>query len=454
MPKSKYISNPEASVFYKENSNFIFSAKTSSNPMPTNPIERRKDEEYSKSEIAFWGQNNDFPDTLNKEIEASSIIPSTLDFKTRMLNGLGIEYGYYEIIDNEEVFTKIRDKEIQDFFWKTNINRYTLKAADDLYKFYNVFPEMVFSVDKKKITSLLAQEANFCRWEKQDKKGFIKNCFIKTNWKDKPSDFEDASKVPVIDIYTHSTEEIKQGKSFKYIFPLSIPSGKIYYQTAPWYSIIKSGWLDVAKAIPMFKKALMKNQISAKYLIKIPEHYWKWAYKKTGEEEGWDSFSQDKKKQLMEETLEKFEDFLSGNENAGKSIMTHFKFDEATKKEIPSWDIVPIENKLKDGAYIEDSQEASSHILYSLGVPSALLGNAPGKSGQGAGSGSDVRELANFYLTLNHSYETLILEPLRFIAEYNGWNARFGQTLEFRFKKAFLQTKDEVTPKKRETVTE
>lgn len=457
MSKKEYITNPEATVFYKAKSNFLFVAKDAKNPMPSNPIEKRDDEEYSKSEIAFWGQNNDFPDQLNKEIESSSIIPSTLDFKARMLNGLGIEYGYYEIVNNEEVFTKIRDKEIQDFFWNSNINRYSIKAADDLYKFYNVFPELVFSVDRKKIVSLLAQEATFCRWQKQDAKGFIKNCFIKTNWKDKPNDLEEAIKVPVIDIYTTNIEELKQGKSYKYIFPLSIPTGKIYYQTAPWYSIIKSGWLDVAKAIPIFKKSLMKNQITAKYLIKIPSYYWKWRFPNTKEgkeADGWDSFSPDKKEELMQETLDKFEEFLSGNENAGKAIMSHFKFDEQTKLEYPSWQIEPIENKLKDGAYIEDSQEASSHILYSLGVPAALLGNSPGKSGQGSGSGSDVRELANFYLTLNHTYETLILEPLRFIAEYNGWNAKYGQTLEFRFKKAFLQVKSEVTPKQRETVTE
>lgn len=457
MSKSTYIQNPEATVFFKDKSDFMFVAKDAKTPMPTNPIEKRLDEEYSKFEVAYWGQNNCFPDELNEEISSSSIVPSTLDFKTRMLNGTGIEYGYYEIVNNEEVFTKIRDKEIQDFFWKSNINRYSVKAADDLYKLYNVFPELVFSVDKKKVTSLLAQEAAFCRWEKQASKGFIKNCFIKTNWKDKPNDIDEATKVPVIDIYTTSTEDIKQGKSFKYIFPLSIPTGKIYYQTAPWYSIIKSGWLDVAKAIPIFKKSLMKNQITAKYLIKIPSYYWKWRFPNTKEgkeADGWDSFSPDKKESHIKDTLDNFEEFLSGNENAGKAIMSHFKFDEATKKEYPSWSIEPIENKLKDGAYIEDSQEASSHILNALGVPIALLGNSPGKGTQGAGSGSDVRELANFYLTLNHVYETLILEPLRFIAEYNGWNARFGQTLEFRFKKAFLQTKDEVTPKRRENVTE
>ncbi|WP_338812730.1 hypothetical protein V9L05_15295 [Bernardetia sp. Wsw4-3y2] len=454
MSKSNYIANPDASVLHSDGSDFIFYAKTTSSPMPTNPIERRQDENYSKSEVAYWGQNNDFPDTLNKEIEGSSIIPSTLDFKARMLNGIGIEYGYREIIDREEVFTPIIDSEIQKFLWKSNVNRYTLKAADDLYKFNNVFPEFVLSVDKKKVISILAQEANFCRWEKQDRKGFIKNCFIKTNWKDKPSDISGAITVPVIDIYTHNTEEIRQGKSHKYIFPLSIPTGKIYYQTAPWYSIIKSGWLDVAKAIPAFKKALMKNQITAKYLIKVPEYYWKWRYPKNKDSKGWDSFSNDDKIKLKKEALEQFENFLSGNENAGKSIMVDFKFDEATKKEYPSWEIVPIDNKLKDGTYIEDSQEASSHILYALQTPAQLLGNAPGKSGQGSGSGSDVRELANFYLILNHPYEKLILEPLQFISEYNGWNAKYGQVLEFRFKKAFLQTKDEVAPKKRETIAE
>ena len=453
MSKKTIILTPLADVHYSGKRSAIFLTKQNQ-ATPTNPIETRKELDYSRSEVAFWGVNNDFPATLEKEIESSSIVPSTLDFKTRMLTSLGIEYGYYEIVNNEDTFVKIRDEEVQQFLKKTNINRYSAKAASDLYTFYNIFPELVLSVDKKKIVSILAQEAEFCRWEKQDKKGFIKNCFIKTNWVDKPNDSEEAIKVPVIDIYTNDIEEIRQGKSHKYIFPLSIPTGKIYYQTAPWYSIIKSGWLDVAKAIPIFKKALMKNQITAKYLIKIPTYYWHWRFNGKGDNKDWDKMSPDEQKKEMGETLENFENFLSGNENAGKSMMTHFKFDEATKKEYPSWTIEPIENKLKDGAYIEDSQEASSHILYALGVPAALLGNAPGKSGQGSGSGSDVRELANFYSILNTSYEELILEPLRFIAEYNGWNKRLGKTLEFRYKKAFLQTTDKITPKKRENVTE
>ncbi|WP_291728730.1 hypothetical protein, partial [Bernardetia sp.] len=443
------ISTPDRSVHYLKNRGGVVLTKFSK-PSPTNPKELRTEENYSDEKVAYWGQNNDFPYRL-KEMIKGTIVSSTLYFKMKAMFSRGIEFGY---VNEDDEFIRIKDKEIKKWLYRSNINRYALKAISDKIFYNHAYPEFVFSVDKKQIVSLVAQEAEFCRWEKHDSNGFIKNCYIKTNWHEDPA-AKDAIKVPVIDIYTYDMEEIKKNTSFKFIYPVFTPTGKKYYQDSYWSALLESGWLDVAKAIPLFKKALMENQITVKYIIKIPEHYWEWKF--TADEDGnggWDSFSSDEKQSKIDEALLEFEDFLTGNENAGKALMMHYKFDANTQEKYPSWEIEPVRSEIKDGEYIQDSQEANSHIFHHLGFPSALGGNAPGKTGQGAGSGSDVREYWNLFSIVNYAEEYEILDPLKFIAEYNGWNDKHGEIIEFRFKKSFLQTKDEVTPKKRENAAE
>jgi hypothetical protein len=128
-----------------------------------------------------------------------------------------------------------------------------------------------------------------------------------------------------------------------------------------------------------------------------------------------------------------FEDFLTGNEKAGSSLMIPVENDPITKKVYEGWQIEAVDNKIKDGVYIEDSQEASSHLMFALGVDPTLIGNSPGK-GMGAGSGSDKNAAFNAYISLCQIHQDLILEPLHFIRDYNGWNPEY----QFRFRKALM----------------
>ena len=175
----------------------------------------------------------------------------------------------------------------------------------------------------------------------------------------------------------------------------------------------------------------MKNQISIKYHVQVPEYYWLFKY------ENWKTLKAQERKDLMATELATFNNFLQGEDNSGKSIMTVAKFNEIKGELYPGWKIEAIDDKIQDGKYIEDSQEASSQMLYMLGVDGTLIGNAPGK-GMGAGSGSDKRIAFNVYISLCTSHQDLILEPLAFIRDYNGWDP----ALEFRFANTLITTLD------------
>ena len=108
--------------------------------------------------------------------------------------------------------------------------------------------------------------------------------------------------------------------------------------------------------------------------------------------------------------------------------------------------IEEIPTKTLSGEYLIDSQEATQHKLWALGIDSNLIGPTPGRN-SGEHSGSSKREAFNMYMTLCTSHIETVLEPLEFIRDYNGYDPRIG----IRFRQPFLQTLNEVTPAKRNT---
>lgn len=440
--------NADASVAYAERSGMAFrlgpSAALTQVPKPTSSVIT---EGYGGGfvDIEPWGTDNLFPQNVLKECSKNTIIPATLDWKIRALYQKGIQYGVEDIgPDGQLTFKAIKDKVIDGFLRRSNINRYSLEAITDFYWFFNLFPEMLLSKDRKQILGLTAQEATYCRWEKQNKKtGLVDNCYINANWDNSgTAQADETTKVPVIDPYYDPVTALREDtRGYKYIYPVSYPTpGKSFYQTAYWDSLRSSGWLDVAQSIPAFKKALFKNQITIKYIIEVGTWWWEWKYK------GFNQMGVEERKNVMADELKSFEDFMSGTEKAGNSMMVTTKVIPERNESYPGWKVTPVDNKIKSGEYIEDSQEASSHLLYALGVDPTIIGSAPGK-GMGAGSGSDKQAAFNMYLSLVQVHQDLILEPLHFIAQYNGWNP----DIKFRFGREILMPQTSGKPKLQST---
>lgn len=394
---------------------------TDRNKQPTRPVVKDPENEAILGKIQPWGEDNDFPQQLAELGSNSTIIGPTLEKKVNFLYGKGVKPFVVTDIDDagNEKLRALKSGEIQeidDFILRTNLQRYILEAANDFYWFLNPFPELILSKNRKKIKQIVAQEATYCRWGIMDEReGRSKYCYINANWPDTEEKY--IKKVATIDPYAYDRfEQLRHGNEWKYIYPLSYPSpGKSYYQLVPWYAASMSGWLDVAQAIPKWKKALMANQISIKYIIKVPAYWWEWKYPDWNEKKNL-------QKKRKETEYKKVETFLTGEENAGKPFMTTFKYSHQMQKELPGWSIEAVDNKMKDGMYIEDSQEASAHLLYALGVDPTLVGFSPGgKNRSGGGSGSDKRVAYNMYIETIEPHRDIILEPLRFISQYNGW---------------------------------
>ncbi|PJJ59439.1 hypothetical protein [Hymenobacter chitinivorans] len=389
-------------------------------------------------DVALWGPNNDFPQQVLAEISKSSIIPPVLDWKTRAIYGKGIVYGKVTGYDDKgnEIFKREKNDEIKAFFRRSNIPRFGFEGIQNLVNFANGWPELVLSKDRSEITSLATLDTTFCRYSVQ-KPGEAVPALLhhSANWPEaKPGDGFTTS-IPVLDPYFDVAESLRADtRGFKYVYPLSLPSpGQALYQLIPWNSIRKSGWLDVAQTIPEFKKALFKNQLSLKYIIEAHEGYWKWKYP------DWDTKTTEDRRQIIGDELADFEKTMAGAEGAGKSILTiTFTDPQNPGQLIQAFKVTAIDDKIKSGIYIEDSQEAASHIYTALQVDPTLSGISPGK-GMGAGSGSDKRVAFNAFIATHYYLQQLILEPLNLVRDYNGWDP----DIEFRFLNTEINTLDQ-----------
>ncbi|WP_342645005.1 hypothetical protein [Mucilaginibacter sp. CSA2-8R] len=407
-------------------------------PMPAvRPSEPKIELLNNITPYASWGDDNLFPQNIIEMSSRSTELPSLLEWKARA--ALGKEVlpftRSYDAATGTLKDEFCNDPKILAFLSSIPTKRYMREAYNDFFWFWNVFPDLIKSKGGDEIAYIGVNEAAHCRWSVQNDKGIIEKCWISPNWGTGMVKEDNALILPVIDPYNwNAVEDIKKNTSNRFVYPISFPSpGKTYYQLSTWDGFRTSGWMAIAEKIPVFKQHLMKNQMHIKYLITIPSNHWENHY------EGWHNKSEEEQMQLKRKTLTEINDRLTNVENAGKSIMNEVSIDAEGKVQ-PGWKIEVIDDKFKEGAYLEDSQEASAHLMRALGLDPTLVGQGPGKN-MGAGSGSDKRIAFNLYCALQNPYRDVVLEPFHFIADYNGWKEKYP-TLTFKTVEVELETLD------------
>ncbi|MHB8209077.1 hypothetical protein [Mucilaginibacter sp.] len=396
------------------------------------------------SRIAYWGEDNNFPGMIQALLANDAEMTKLLDWAVRAAMGKGI--SVLQIVDWDDdglpIYKPIKDPDIQQYFTNRSIRMYTHKAFIDLFTFFNVFPELITTKDRSQIYSIGINQAMHCRWEQMGMDGKLKNVVHNKNFGVNAmvnlSDPTQTEVIPAIDPFGFNlVDTVRANKSLtKFIFPVNYPTiGRTYYQVAHWDGLRVSGWLEIAAKVPAFKKALMENQMTIKYLIRIPNNYWPSVYK------DWDNMKDAARSEAKKKKMREIDKTLTDTKNAGKSIMNEVGFDPVTKEKLPGWEIDVINDKTSAGAFLEDSQEASAHKMRALGLDNSLVGALETGKKMGGGSGSDKLQAWNIFLALISPYRDVVLDPLYFAAEFNGYIDRFpGFTIAFR--DTILQTQN------------
>lgn len=407
---------------------------------PTSPIVRNTNA-VGNDLITFWGDNNDYPQKIIDLAAKSTIIPQALADKA----ALWVAGGVIATVDKKSD-EMIDDQEIFDFLNDTTFTRYLIECASDVSWWWNGFPEFILSRDRQKINQLHNNETAYCRWGRMDPKvGRLDKVYLNANWPMASATDTDTEIITAIDPYrSDRVDWVRQGKDFKFIYPLNFPSpGKSYMQLAPWDAVRSSGWLDYLAAIPQFKKFGMVNKMALRYHIEVPAEYWERVY-----EDRWLNGDFAVRTAIRSEFLNQLTESLTNIENANKAIMTDSWFDD--NKNLLGIKITVLEDKEKDNKYNEDYSDGQANLLYALGTDPSLFG-FQSKDIQRSG-GSDKVQAFNIFLAKSAPYRSQILEPLKFVSEYNGWKKRYPR-LTFKFSDTELTTLDTGAPTKQTPTT-
>lgn len=374
----------------------------------------RKDHAGS-NKIAWWGDDNLYPQLLNAWIEKHPILSSKFPLAANMISSGGVAYG----MEEESGFVKKFDQKVQDFHKQIKITNYLNDLPVEILKYQSGYVEFILSKDRKKIVNIVAQETTFARVSRLDLKelqGKPQICYLNANWDlGANEDDEYCIKRTLLDPYNDPIAQMREGSEFAYIYPIKgASSGRVYYPEPWWTSAIKSKWLEYSLAIPEAKLAKINNAMMVMYHIEVPREYWKDAYP------DWDEKPELKKDRKKEKQLE-WTNALTDKKNWGKVLMTGYRQLENEKVSTHHILFKVLENPFKATELIEDSFEANSQIYQALGIDATLFGTIPGKQ-MGAGSGSD-KEWAWILSMINTKpLQDLILSPLALAYEYNGFN--------------------------------
>jgi hypothetical protein len=398
---------------------------------PAQPIQRNP---QGTQDMLYWGEDNLYPQTLNVWIEKHPILSSKLPWFAMALASGGIVYG----TRSAEGFKPAFDPKIEAFNKAINLKRYQIDFPIEVVKFWTGFVELILSKDRSKIVNVIPQDSTFCRVTRTDSEKYKNNpqVFINANWDLGDLETNELTiQRPMLDPYTDRDAQVREGSEYAYIYPVMGPtSGRVGYSEAPWTSSIKSKWLQYSLAIPEAKLAKIENSMMVMYQIEVPDSYWKAAYPDWEEKK---DLQTSRKKEKQTEWINS----LTDKKNWGKAVMTTYKQFEDGKTGHHIL-IKIIENPFKGSELIEDSFEANSQIYQALMMDATLNGTIPGKQ-MGAGSGSDKREAWNLLMLSSKPLMDLILEPLQFVYDYNGFE------YELMFNNYLIATQDQVNPKDR-----
>ena len=407
----------------------------------TIPKDRNKTDSDELNFVS-WGAGNKLPMEILTKSYKNVTVASNLNFNSQIAYGDGLlvvkktkkdgKITYEELLDSEA-------PEVFDFIHKNNVFRQIQEMANDFSLYYDSWCELIFdaAATNSKVIKMAHKEMCYSRVTKANETGIIEYHGYSTEWSNgsAPKNYVVS---PIIDrnnpIDDITAKIAKREKRLMLNCSLPTP-GRYYYNKPWWWSIFESGWYDFACAIPEFKRALLNNQASIRFHVKIKEGFFSEMFKSEG--------IVDEKKKLArrKEVLEDLDKFLAGKENAGKSFVSMFTYNKTKpgNEREDNFIIETVKTQVEGGEYINDSEEANNIICYGMGVHPSLIGASPGKSKNI--NGTEARELFIIKQAMTKSIRDMLLSPLYIVKKINKWDP----DIHFVIPNIMLTTLDEGT---------
>lgn len=435
-------------------SNHSFALFSSSKEAPTRVFiekENIETENIEEIEIIRWGDENDRPLRTLELIKKIGVAGKVVQVASAAHFGTGLTLFEEDDEGKKKVIPFRKIPEIRDFDKKNNFNLYFSESINDLEIHEMCFTEFILSTDFQRIVKIKRQQPVHCRLVAMDKaSGKIEKIALSGDWSTATK--ENTSLVTAFsqyDYFEDIREFCKKRKIHKFIIPFHyVKNGEVFYNQPFWHAPLYNGWADIILSVPEVKNIIANQQVQIKYLIHVSEEYFQRAY---GMDENgsfaWDNFSPDEQMKKKKELKEAIDEHLSGKQAAGRSI-TAPKFVRPDGKFVKSIEVEPIDDKLKDGAFLPDASAGNYEIAFAKGVDPSIIGaGIPGGSNL-SGSGSDKREAYTILCANMVINRTISLLPFYLIRDWNGW----GDNLDAGFPNIILTTLDKETSGKTEVI--
>lgn len=392
---------------------------------------------------ACWGKDNLFPQKMVADINTTGILSGIIDGKTRFALCEGMIPAIVKrdpktgqrIIDSY-----VDDTDIQQFLDLSDHYTSTFGLMKDQIGLGSGAARLMLNKKLDKVAAFTRADFSQVRFEKMDKNGTIANVFMAAEW-DKIRSKKDPflmtlplldPLLPVDDLQAKAAKGVKE-----HMVTFNHPSwGCSYYPPPLWYAAHK--WVQIAQGVPEMKSAMFEHSMLIKYVVVIYDAYWQDAFP----DGAWDEFSEQEKEAARGNLFDDIEAFLTGADNAHKTLMIDGKRDTINGHQFQNIEIKVVDNKTMSGDMLPDAAAANSEIAFSMLFNPAIIGasmpSGPYTNSQG---GSSVREAALLQIMIHELERRNIARVMNVIKWFNGWAQRH-KGLEFIIQGSALTTLD------------
>ena len=368
-----------------------------------------------------WGRIDDHPREVALMMRKSPVGRASLLRRTKAIYGqLQITYkiiGYDS--GAQPIIQQVTIPEWEAIKTRSNYNAIRLAAAQD-FAYYDLnYMELMFNDNKTKVWKIDYQKTSHCRMDLFDPNtGRIPRIFVSGRFPYAMR--EQCEIIPAIDFirYPDQMDEIRKDiKSYKYLMPQFWPDVlNDYYPEAFWFSA--KDQIEINTIIPIYKKAIFRNQMTIKYHIQIPYEYL------TELHQDWQKLTTDQQDAIIDDLYQSIIDNLTGAANTQKAILSFFK-SGSDGKPMNGWQITAIDDKMKNDSYLPDESASASIIQFAFMQNPAISGqgNTGGNyTGGSNNGGSNIRESLLDMRSLQQADRDLTNSFFNFIRDYNGWD--------------------------------
>lgn len=375
---------------------------------------------------ARWGSDNNYAQRLIDAVMADPAA-ALLEKRRAMHWGRGLMFFRKTVEKGKEIIEPVHETEIpaeiEDFFFFNDMPNFFQGVIGD-FEWWHSFCVQYITNPAGQILQVKWQRMKDVRPEKRDPKtGRINQYYLSGMWPEPNAD--QLTAIPAFD-------RMGSGSGLHRHQLLSID--KDYFPQPAWHGITR--WLYIASKVPRWILANIDNSINLKYHVKIPLEY----FLKRHPIEAYKT-SEDRNKAIQDDelaTYQKMDSYLAGETNVSKTFYSKVAIDD-NGKPLPGWEIIPIENKIQDEAWLKAYGTASMAITSGIGL-SPSIGGQVLPNGLGSGSGSDLREQFNFYMqVMTAQPRQTTLEPWEIIKRRNGW----PKDLHLGYRDVVLQSTDQ-----------